>query len=244
MGRQPMGTTSGLGTIRPEVGIIGCGRMGSALAAMFAADGFTTRLASRHSQTSARLADCLPRASAGTLEYAAKSDLVVLAAPFDTICEHIGPHIRPLLGDHVVIDVSNPGFGSGRPIPAPSGAPSAAERIAAALATDRLVKALNCVAARSLACRRAGTTVTVPIAGDDLEAKRLVRSVLEVLRFEVTDTGPLRNSRWLEGLSHVLACLGSAGGTTERIDFRLVTPAEKREDNQWTPVWPQSRPRR
>jgi 8-hydroxy-5-deazaflavin:NADPH oxidoreductase len=214
-----------VGNPREVIGIVGCGRMGSALAAMFAAAGFTTRLASRYGQSAAQLAGRLPKASAGTVECAtANSDLIVLAAPVSAICEHIAPRIRPLLRDRVLIDVSNPGFASGLATePADRGPTSAAERIASALATDRLVKALNCVAARSLAESSGGSvSITVPIAGDNPEAKDLVTAVLEPLGFDVADAGPLSTSRWLEGLSELLACLGRQGNASDRIGFRLV----------------------
>jgi predicted dinucleotide-binding enzyme len=213
------------GTAQPVIGIIGCGRMGSALATMFAARGFTTRLASGHGRTATRLAQGLPLSSAGTVEYAAlASDLLILAAPLEAICEQIAPRIGPLLDGQVVIDVSNPGFAGGAAAPVPGRPPtSAAERIAAALPTTRLVKALNCIAARTLAhFFDEETMVTVPIAGDDPSAKITVASVLEPLGFDVADAGPLSTSRWLEQLSELLACLASQDSSRDRIGFRLV----------------------
>jgi hypothetical protein len=218
----PAGLTA---TAQPVIGIIGCGRMGSALAAMFAAGGFTTRLASRGGHSATRLAERLPRSSAGTVEYTALAcDLLILAAPVEAICQQIAPRIGSLLDGQVVIDASNPGFTDGLATPTPGLPPtSAAERIAATLPTTRLVKALNCIAARALACQYGEEiTITVPIAGDDPSAKITVASVLEPLGFDVADAGPLSTSRWLEQLSELLACLANQGSPTDRIGFRLT----------------------
>jgi 8-hydroxy-5-deazaflavin:NADPH oxidoreductase len=79
--------------------------------------------------------------------------------------------------------------------------------------------------------------MTVPIASDNLQAKNAVRSVLEPLGFDVADAGPLSNSRWLEGLSELLACLGRQADVGDRIGFRLVRfpPLNSAPADQRTP---------
>jgi len=201
------------------IAIIGCGQMGSALAEAFAARSFTLRLASRGGVSAARLAARIPRATAGTVEWAAAtSDVIVFAAPVEAICQQISPRIRPFAAGRVIMDVTNPGFGDDTVAPRPS----AAERIAAGLPASRVVKALNCVAARVIGSARDGAVVTVPIAGDDPAAKELISSLLGQLGFETADAGPLPSSRWIEGLTELLACFSKQENLHGGIGFRLV----------------------
>ena len=212
------------GAAKHVVGIIGCGRMGTALAGALAARGFTMALASRRQLTCTRLAGQLAGATAGTVEWvAATSDIIALAAPVGAICTQIGPRIRPFVDGRVVIDMTNPGFGADPAAVPPGTATSAAERIASALATGSLVKALNCVAAGTLATQHRGRpAMTVPIAGDDAGAKEMVSSLLGQLGFEIVDAGPLRSSRWIEGLAELLACLSRHDNESGDVGFRLV----------------------
>lgn len=205
----------------PRLGVVGCGRMGAALAGLFATGGFATSLASRRASAAADLARRFPRVVAGTLEWVAgDADIIALATqPWDT-CAEIAPRIRPLVSGKPLIDVSNPGFHIWASAP---GSPvlSSAERIAGAFPCGHVVKALNCVpAGKAEDLRR--LAVTVPIAGDDLCAKRLVGSVLERVGFEVADAGPLSSSRWIESLPHLLMRLAAHADNDDPVGFRLV----------------------
>lgn len=212
------------GAAKHVVGIIGCGRMGTALAGALAARRFTMALASRRQLTATRLAGQLTGATAGTVEWvAATSDIIALAAPVGAICTQIGPRIRPFVDGRVVIDMTNPGFGADPAAVPPGTATSAAERIASVLPAGGLVKALNCVAAGTLATQHRGwPAMTVPIAGDDPGAKELVSSLLGQLGFEIVDAGPLRSSRWIEGLTELLACLSTHENAGGEVGFHLV----------------------
>ncbi|RVX39781.1 hypothetical protein EDD27_2154 [Nonomuraea polychroma] len=200
----------------PVLGVVGCGRMGSACAELFALNGFPLLLASRRRRTAEELARRLPRAAAGSAEMvAAHADLLILATPADVTRTDIAPKIRSFVAGKPVMDVSNPMFYRNL-----DPCSSSAEAIARALPGGCLVKALNCVSAKQLA--RLEQTVTVPIAGDDPVAKRLVTSVLERAGFDVADAGPLSSSRLIEGLAHLLWQLGKRGTLGDSIGFRLV----------------------
>lgn len=84
---------------------------------------------------------------------------------------------------------------------------SAAEEIAKALDGARVVKAFNTVFAQVLGDGRT-TGVQVFYAGDDENAKRTVRSLIDSLRFEPIDAGPLRNARLLEPIGMLNIYLG------------------------------------
>jgi hypothetical protein len=139
-----------------------------------------------------------------------------------------GGHAHPgdsgageLHGDRATgrIDVSNPDSADLEG----TGHHSAAERIAEAFADSSVVKALNCVSARQVrAVARGGQPPTVPIAGDDREARRSITRLLRQSGFDTADAGPLANSRWIEGLSHLLRQLGHEEGLGDAVGFRLL----------------------
>ncbi|MGR6913127.1 NADPH-dependent F420 reductase [[Actinomadura] parvosata] len=200
----------------PVVGVIGCGRMGSACAELFGRNGFPLLLASRRWRTAKELAQRLPQAAAGSPEVvAAHADLLILAAPADATRTDLAPRVRSVVVGKPIMDVSNPTF-----YRTADPCSSSAEAIARALPGGCVVKALNCVSAKQLA--RLEQTVTVPIAGDAPAAKRFVTAVLERLGFEVADAGPLAVSRQIEGLAHLLWQLGKRGTLGDSIGFRLV----------------------
>lgn len=80
---------------------------------------------------------------------------------------------------------------------------SSAEWIAARTAA-RVVKALNQVGAGIMADASGYSVRPVQfVAGDDADAKAIVRKLVEELGFETLDAGPLRNARLLEPLGMV-----------------------------------------
>lgn len=205
----------------PSIAIVGCGQMGSALAHLFAANGYPLRLTSRRRISALTVARHLPAAFVGSLEETiAAADVVILATPFQVTCAEVAPRLRGLVAGKPIVDVSNPTMRCARPP-----AESAAEQIAAALPTGHVVKALNCVAARWLAGLGGlggEAKLTVPIAGDSATARHLVRALLEHLGFDVADAGPLRNSRLIEGLTPLLRCLEAEKDAGDAVGFQVV----------------------
>lgn len=204
---------------RQTIGIIGCGRMGTALARVLTRCEYPVLLASRRAYRATELAVQLPGARAGSPEWVTiNSDIVVLATPFTVSCGDLAERLRPLVGGRPIVDVSNPGMDGG---PRPCG--PAAGHIASALRSVHVVKALNCIAAGWLARFPVLVpAVTVPVAADDTSAKRQVADVLRELGFDVADAGPLVNSSWLEGLAELLAHAQAASPLPEMVGFRLV----------------------
>lgn len=204
------------------LGIVGCGRMGSALAHAFAASHMPMFVTSRRGHSAAALAELLPGTHALPLErLAVEADIIVLATPIAATFLEVAPRIRGTVVGKPVIDLSNPGFDR---LPRESGADSAGELLACALPGSGVVKALNCLSARQVVhvAKQSGSgpAPTVPIAGDDVQAKRAVRSILERAGFDVADAGDLRGSRLIEGLAELLMRVGKETGDT--VGFRLV----------------------
>lgn len=187
----------------PRIGIIGCGRMGTALARLIDLHRIPLLLANRTPGRAAALAAELSCARAVPPERAAaESDLTILATPIDATCRDVAPRLRRTRS--VIVDVSNPCFGE----PAAPPYASAAQRIAAALPGCAVVKAFNCLSARWISAYiRAPGLVTIPIAGDDPDAKLLVTRFCKQLGFDIADAGPLANSRCIESLTELLLCL-------------------------------------
>lgn len=188
-----------------RIGIIGCGRMGTALARLIDLHRMPLLLANRTPERAAALAADLSCARVvPPARAAAESDLTILATPIDTTCRDVAPQLRQMRS--VIVDVSNPCFGE----PAVPPYSSAAQRIAAALPGCAIVKAFNCLSARWItAYIRSPDLVTIPIAGDDPDAKLLVTRFSKILGFDTADAGPLANSRCIESLTELLLCLKS-----------------------------------
>ncbi|GGL40602.1 NADPH-dependent F420 reductase [Planomonospora parontospora] len=218
------------GTSRPEVpsddrgspvlGVIGCGSMGAALAELFAARGFPLYLAGGRRRTAQALAARLPSAVAASPEtVASAAQVLVLATPVHVSRTEIAPDIGHRLGGKVLLDVSNPTTADLHG----TGYHSAAELIADAFPKSSVVKGLNCVSARQIrAFIHGGPPFTVPVTGDEPEAKRCVARILDRAGFDVADAGPLSNSRWIEGLTELLRRIGQEEGLGDAVGFRLL----------------------
>jgi predicted dinucleotide-binding enzyme len=204
----------------PLVGVIGCGAMGSAVAELFTGRGLPVYLAGRRHSAAQELAAGLPRAAAVSVEVAAeKADVLILATSVVVSCTQIAPRVGSRLVGKVLVDVSNPEPEDLED----TGHRSAAEVIAEVFTGSSVVKALNCVSARQVrAVARGGRSPTVPITGDDRQAKRSVARLLRRSGFDVADAGPLAGSRWVEGLSHLLRRLGQEEGLGDAVGFHLL----------------------
>ncbi|GAA3119753.1 hypothetical protein GCM10010466_08260 [Planomonospora alba] len=213
------------------LGVIGCGAMGAALAELFSARGFPVHLAGGRRRTAEALAARLPSAVAADPEtVAAMARLLILATPVHASRTEVAPRIGHLLGGKVLVDVSNP-------LPSDlhgTGYHSAAELIADAFPKSPIVKGLNCVSARQVrAFARGGPPPTVPVTGDDREAKQCVTRLLRTAGFDVADAGPLRNSRWIEGLTELLRRIGQEEGLGDAVGFRLLRLGGEPPEDAW-----------
>jgi len=186
-----------------KIGIVGAGREGGALGALFVKAGHPVTFSSRHPEALKDLVAGLgPLAQAGTVEEAiAFGDVVVIAIPY-TAMEQIGTaHAAALATKVLVIDVSNP-------IPRRDGedfVKAVGEQGGAGLVTAKLlpgahiVRAFNAIGAGTLPqlAHRAGEQVGVPIAGDDPKAIAVAQSLIREIGFEPVLVGGLAMGRHL-----------------------------------------------
>src|SRR5690606_627072 len=191
----------------------------AALGRRFAAQGHTVVYGSRNPAAAdvARLvAETGHGASAASpADAAARSRVVVLAVPW-TAAEEIVRGLGDLAGK-ILVDPTNPrtmaadGFAD-YPIP-----DSNAERIARAAPGAEVVKAFSTLGAETmLDPRLAEGPVTIPLVGDDREAKALVATLAREIGLEAVDVGPLRHARIIEGLHYLRA--NALGG---RVNFHF-----------------------
>jgi 8-hydroxy-5-deazaflavin:NADPH oxidoreductase len=186
-----------------KIGMIGAGREGSALGALFVKAGHPVMFSSRHPE---RLKDLVtglgPLAQAGTVEQAiAFGDVVAVVVPY-TAVEEIGKaHAGALATKVLVMDVSNPiarrdGEALAKWVGEQGGAGLATAKL---LPGAHLVRAFNAIGSTRLAAlaHRAGDPVGVPIAGDDPKAIAVAETLIRGIGFEPVLVGGLTMGKHL-----------------------------------------------
>jgi predicted dinucleotide-binding enzyme len=180
-----------------KIAMIGAGREGGALGALFVKAGHPVMFSSRHPEQIKGLVDGLgPLARAGTVEQAtAFADIVAIAVPY-TAMEQIGKnHASVLAKKALVIDVSNPiarrdGDDLVKWVEQQGGAGLATAKL---LPGAHIVRAFNAISHAKLAedAHREGELVGVPIAGDDPNAIAIASSLIREIGFEPVVVGGL-----------------------------------------------------
>lgn len=202
------------------IAMIGTGNVGAALGRRFAEQGHTVTYGSR-TPSAADVAELVRTTGHGAAaltqaEAAARSRVVVLAVPW-TAAEDVVRSLGDLSGK-IVVDPTNPrvmasdGFADYPPQP-----DSNAERIARLAPRAHVVKAFSTLGAETmLDPRLAEGPVTIPLVGDDREAKEVVAGLARQIGLEAVDVGPLRRARIIEGLHYLRA--NALGG---RVNFHF-----------------------
>ena len=192
------------------IAIIGTGQVAGALGPEFAAQGHTIVYGSRNPDRS-EVTELVERtgedASAATqAEAVVDADIVVLAVP-GGIAEEVTRQLGDLSGKIILDPTNRVGRADdGWLVHDVPGESSNAELIQAAAPDARVVKALNTLNYRTMIDpETSGGPVTIPIAGDDEEAKAVVAELIEGMGLEVVDFGPLRYSHVLEEMLIVWA---------------------------------------
>lgn len=72
-------------------------------------------------------------------------------------------------------------------------------------------------------------TQNVPIAGSDVAAKTQVAALVRQMGFESVDVGPIRNSRYLEGMTALYLVPYLQGRPGDAFEFYLRTGASPKE---------------
>jgi predicted dinucleotide-binding enzyme len=186
-----------------KIGMIGAGREGGALGALFVKAGHPVMFSSRNPD---RLRDFVaglgPLAQAGSVAQAVTfGDVVVLAVPYTAIEEIGKAHAAALATKVLVMDVSNPiarrdGEDLVKSVAAQGGPGLVTARL---IPGARVVRAFNAIGAGRLAqiAHRAGDPVGVPIAGDDQKAIAVAERLIREIGFEPVLVGGLAMGKHL-----------------------------------------------
>ena len=205
-----------------KIGIIGTGRLGSALGKIWAEKGHMIMFGSRDPQKAKKLANLIgSNASGGTHEEAAKfGGVVILAVPWSGAKESI--KTAGDLDGKIIVDSTTtaaPHLG-GTLIGV---TPSAAEKVAKWAVGAKVIKAVHTIGVESLNKLQFGSQqASLFICGDSLEAKSIVRTLGEDIGFEVIDAGPLTNARLTEPLAMLWIELAYKQGMGTDIAFKLL----------------------
>jgi len=193
--------------MEPKIGIIGHGRVGSALERGLVRAGFEVR-AVGHDADAVR----------GCGEWA---DVIVLAVPFRAIEETI-EELDDTLDGKVVLDVTN---ALDEHMQLVQSDKSGAEQLQEIAPSAHVVKIFNTVFAQHMDSGSVdGESLTAFVAGDDHEAKETAIELAEAIGFDAVDAGPLTNARWLETLGFFNIQLGYVEKMGPDIGFKLVHP--------------------
>jgi predicted dinucleotide-binding enzyme len=209
----------------PELGVIGTGRMGTRLAAMFARAGRKVVLGSRDSGRAAAIVEALgiPTLRAGC-NGDALSAPAILPAVFirDGLFDLLDRHCSRLAGK-LLIDISNPFNEDYSDFVTPWDS-SGAEELQRQFPQARVVGAFKNVFWEVFDHPQFGESLSdVLITGDDPQAKVRFLALAEGTPFRYLDAGPLIHSRTVERLTFITGSLGRQLHSYPRMNWRLLT---------------------
>jgi len=183
-----------------KIGVIGSGRIGSALGGVWVKMGHKVMFSSRTIENDKKLAASLgPNASAGTpQEAAAFGDVLLIAVPYRAMPD-VGKEIGGAVKGKIVIDPSNP-------IPNRDGETATWARekgagyaTAELLPGARVVRAFNAIgyARMAKAHETPGERIGMPMAGDDAKAIEVASRLIREIGYEPVLVGGLAMGKYL-----------------------------------------------
>jgi predicted dinucleotide-binding enzyme len=208
-----------------KIAVIGSGNVANALGPGFAAQGHTIVYGSRN-PSEQKVKDLVGKTGHGAtaatpMEAVKGADIVVLAVP-GTAAEQVTKSLGDLSGK-IILDPTNRVdrnssdgyFNYGLA----NATGSNAELVQAAAPRARVVKAFNTLNVRQMVDpASSGGPVSIPIAGDDPQARAVVAELAKGMHLEPVDIGPLRYARVLE---EMLVIWANARGHDAAYDYYL-----------------------
>jgi len=182
-----------------RIGMIGSGRVGSALGNALALAGHEVMFSSRHLEDDQSLAERVGNgASAGTpREAAAFGDVLFVAVPYGALPD-VGKDLADLLEGKVIIDTCNPFPDRDGEIANWAREKGAGLASAELLPGARIVRAFNAIGAvRMGSAYQEPGVVGMPIAGDDAEALEIASALIRDIGYEPVLIGGLEMGKHL-----------------------------------------------
>jgi predicted dinucleotide-binding enzyme len=190
-----MGADAGL-----KIGIVGSGRIGSTLGALWLKAGHEVMFSSLDLEQDKALAARLGgKARAGTTrEAAAFGDVLLVAVPYSALPQ-LGRDLAEVIKGKVVLDASNPIPGRDGDIATWARGKGAGLASAELLPGARLVRAFNAIGYARLPelGQRQGERIAMPMAGDDASALALASRLVRDIGLEPVPVGPLAMGKYL-----------------------------------------------
>jgi len=209
----------------PELGVLGTGRMGSRLAAMFARAGRRVVLGSRDSDHSAALVEelAIPTLRAGCYSDAVRAPAIIPAIFIrDGLLDLLDRYCSSLRGK-LLVDISVPFNGDDSDFVTPWDS-SGAEELQRRFPQTRVVGAFKNVFWEVFDHPEFGDVVSdVLVSGDDQAAKAQFMELAAQTPFRYLDAGSLIQSRTIERLSLITGSLGRQLNSYPRMNWRLLT---------------------
>ena len=197
-----------------NIAIIGSGHMAHGIGTRIVAGNHPLTIYDRTPEKAQELAKTLGGdTQAEALSEALKGDVIVFALPYAANLELVGKYSEQL-ADKIVVDISNPvNFQTFELIPPPG--TSGVEEIAKLLPVGaKIVKAFNTTFAGTLVAGQVdGKKLDVFIAGDDEDAKKTIKQLVEDGGLRGIDAGPLSRARHLEGFQLIQMASQQTPGT-------------------------------
>ena len=187
------------GARKMKIGVVGSGRVGSALGSVWVKKGHAVMFSSRNIEHDKALAAKLgPGARAGTpREAAAFGEVLLVSVPYGALPD-VGKDLAGLLKGKVVIDTCNPFPGRDGEIAEWARKKGAGIASAELLPGARLVRAFNAVGAgRMGSVHEEPGRVGMPIAGDDARAIEVASRLIRDIGFEPVLVGGLAMGKHL-----------------------------------------------
>ena len=182
-----------------KIGMIGSGKVGSAIGAVWVKAGHEVMFSSRHLDHDQSLAESLGAGGrAGTpREAAAFGDVIIVSVPYGALPD-VGKELADLIKGKIVIDTCNPFPNRDGEIADWAREKGAGLASAELLPGARLVRAFNAIgAARMGSAYQEPGVVGMPIAGDDAEAIAVASRLIREIGYEPVLIGGLAMGKYL-----------------------------------------------
>lgn len=213
-----------------KIGIVGSGNMGRSLGILWAEQGHEVFFGSRDAEKGKATAEFAGRGTqGGTNEEAAAFADVILWTARNVMPKHLLSHPE-VLASKIIIDCNNQDIPEG--FAYPPIVESLAEKLAQDVPQARVIKAFNTMAQEVFELAPEPLKnygVSVFVAGDDEQAKKIVMGLAQEIGFSPVDCGILRNARLVEGLGDFIRLIigGQKQGVYATISVDVLPTASE-----------------